>query len=991
MQDAPLTSPDSPTKGRLLAESATRFPVDASLDLKALAHELLEEFERFDHEAEDDPRGNPVQRLALSISHRLETGALSRGALEQLIQYLTVHGFRDRARRLRLALGELDPAANEAALAALFERAFDRAGSFESARWLLERDLYGLVLTAHPTFSLSGALMRDLALLATGMDDDGAPLDAATIKQLLARVAASEHHADEPLTLAREQTLSIDGLERLQLALRRIWRIALERAAARWPDRWRELTPRLITTASWVGYDLDGRSDISWSDTMLRRLVAQGRQLRALTREASRLRAAAGGSDALGASLELLEAKLTLATGTVDDEIATFERVRADDPATLEPVRALSQRLNARGSERLTKVEPLLALIERALRAADGNAPLERDLIVLRAELCAVGLGSARTHVRINATQLHNAIRKSVGLDTAPDDPRHRLSYLRAIEELIDTVEPVTINFGSVATERTSAKRLFMLVAQMLKYVDGTTPVRFLVAETESAFTILTVLYYAKLFGIEDKIEICPLFETEKALQMGSRVIEHLLESESYRTYLKRVGKLCVQTGYSDAGRYLGQTPACGSIERLKERILRLFDRPELAGVELVFFDTHGESIGRGCHPGGIEARLDYICTPQFRAALDADGVRFKQETSWQGGDGYLWFQTEPQALALLTRILTWLIEPPAAQHDRYYEDRDWATEFLTTVKEFQTSLMDDPAYGALLTTWGANLLFTTGSRPSKREGDGDARPSASQLRAIPHNAVLAQLGLLANTIGGVGEAMKRDPAALADMYANSPRFRRMLSLIEYGRAVSRPIALSAYIDTLDPGLWLARAAKTKDAHRAESMRRIAEMLEEWGVHVQLAKVARKLCDDAALLDRHLTSLPDREPTSVDPHTRAKLALLHAVRLALVHEVFLLATEIPEFSTRHDVANRRIFLRVLQLDVPSAVGALKRIFPATGDGVGQGDWGEPASYVSDESQDYRRENVAIFEPMLALHELVRRCSSAIAHRIGFIG
>jgi phosphoenolpyruvate carboxylase len=212
-----------------------------------------------------------------------------------------------------------------------------------------------------------------------------------------------------------------------------------------------------------------------------------------------------------------------------------------------------------------------------------------------------------------------------------------------------------------------------------------------------------------------------------------------------------------------------------------------------------------------------------------------------------------------------------------------------------------------------------------------------------------------------------------------------------MLSLIEYGRAVSRPIALTAYIETLDPGLWLSRAAKTPDAHRAEAMRRIAEILEEWGVHVPLSRIARKLCDDAARLDRHLAALPDREPTAVEPHTRAKLALLHAVRLALVHELFLLATEIPEFSSRHDVANRRIFLRILQLDVASAVAALKRIFPATGDAIGQGDWGEPASYVSDESQDYRRENVVIFEPMLALYELVRRCSSAIAHRIGFIG
>jgi phosphoenolpyruvate carboxylase len=963
----------------------------AALDLEALTQELLQEFERFDRETDDDPRANPVQRLALAIGNRIEQGRLDHGALERLIQYLTVHGFGERARRLGLALGELDPALNEAQLAALFDRVFDRAGDFDAARGLLERDLYGLVLTAHPTFSLSGTLMRDLALLATGMDETGAKLDDEQQRALLARAATSVHHADEPLTLAREQALSLDGLDRLQGALRRIWRIALDRAAARWPDRWRELTPRLVTVASWVGYDLDGRSDIAWSDTMLRRLVAQARELRALHLEATRLRAAADGSETLVAALELLEAKLALARGTVEDEIVTFERVQPDDAATLDPMRLLSQRLNARGSQRLTRVEPLLALVERALRAAAGQPALERDLVVLRAELQAVGLSSARTHVRINATQLHNAIRKSVGLDTEPDDPRHRQSYLRAIEELIEKVEPVTINFGSVASERTSAKRLFMVVAQMLKYIDGTTPVRFLIAECESAFTVLTALYYARMFGIEDKIEICPLFETEKALQMGSRVLEHLLESPSFRAYLRRSGKLCVQTGYSDAGRYLGQTPACGSIERLKERILRLFERPELAGIELVIFDTHGESVGRGGHPGGVEARLDYVCTPQFRAALETGGVRFKQETSWQGGDGYLWFQTEPQSLALLTRIVSWLLEPPPATADRYYEDRDWATEFLTTVKEFQTSLMADPAYGTLLTTWGANLLFQTGSRPSKREGDGDARPSASQLRAIPHNAVLAQLGLLANTIGGVGEAMARDPAAAAEMHASSPRFRRMLSLIEYGRAVSRPIALTAYVETLDPGLWLARAAKTRDAHRAEAMRRTAEVLEEWGVHVPLARIARKLCDDAARLDRHLMALPGRESTPVDPQTRAKLALLHAVRLALVHELFLLATEIPEFSSRHDVANRRIFLRILQLDVASAVGALKRIFPATAGAIGQGDWGEPASYVPDEGQDYRRENLEIFEPMLALYELVRRCSSAIAHRIGFIG
>ena len=32
--------------------------------------------------------------------------------------------------------------------------------------------------------------------------------------------------------------------------------------------QWSKLTPQMVTVASWVGYDLDGRRDIQWSDTI---------------------------------------------------------------------------------------------------------------------------------------------------------------------------------------------------------------------------------------------------------------------------------------------------------------------------------------------------------------------------------------------------------------------------------------------------------------------------------------------------------------------------------------------------------------------------------------------------------------------------------------------------------------------------------------------------------------------------------------------------
>ena len=59
------------------------------------------------------------------------------------------------------------------------------------------------------------------------------------------------------------------------------------------------------------------------------------------------------------------------------------------------------------------------------------------------------GATLAHIHVRLNATQVHNAIRKTIGMEAAPDDPAHRRSYLASIGRLLDSVQPDTINFGS--------------------------------------------------------------------------------------------------------------------------------------------------------------------------------------------------------------------------------------------------------------------------------------------------------------------------------------------------------------------------------------------------------------------------------------------------------------------------------------------------------------------------------------------------------------
>jgi phosphoenolpyruvate carboxylase len=708
-----------------------------------------------------------------------------------------------------------------------------------------------------------------------------------------------------------------------------------------------------------------------------------------------RVRAIRAGHRALGAdlgeTLELLQSRLALAVTQIQDEVAIFAIADPAKPAGREPIRAISRRMHDARALRTTSSDDLVGIIDRALaRTVDDG--LATDLLLLRAELATHGLGQSHTHVRINATQIHNAIRKAVGLVGDPNDPRYRQSYLNRLNTLLDGVAPQTINFGSMLGERTSAKQLFMLLAQMLKHNDRSVPIRFLIAESESAFTCLAALYYARLFGIDDSIDISPLFETERALEGGSRIIEQLLENPHYRAYIAKRGRLCVQTGFSDAGRYLGQTPACASIERLRLRLIRVMAQAGLPQVELVIFDTHGESVGRGAHPAGFEDRLSYIDTPATRGFMDRMGVSFKQEVSFQGGDGFLFFANPDLAYAVVTRILEHVMPGGRdSADDPFYDEAAYIREFFTTVKAFQVRLMGDRDYGALLSAFGANLLFPSGSRSLKRQHDDAAerdQTMPSQLRAIPHNAVLMQLGLLANSVGGVGAAIMKDPEPFRSLYARSRRFRQLIGVVAYAAGVSDPRAMQAYVGALDPGIWVTRAARESDRALIDRMLGLARHMEPMAMHERQGRVFRALHTDFILLRE---GLEDVGAPPVDPEVRDAIALLHAIRLTVIHEIFLAAMAIPEFSSRHAVTPQQLIARVLHLDAPSAVDLLEEIFPLTEDQLSAEEWGEPATYRSEEGQSYRIEHETIFRPMRRLHHLVCRISSAVVHRTGFFG
>ncbi len=90
-------------------------------------------------------------------------------------------------------------------------------------------------------------------------------------------------------------------------------------------------------------------------------------------------------------------------------------------------------------------------------------------------------------------------------------------------------------------------------------------------------------------------------------------MLDEALRSPHYRAYLQATGKLALQFGYSDSGRYVGQLAASYLIERLRLKIADTLERHKVTGVEVILFDTHGKSVGRGSHPGSLSDRLKYL------------------------------------------------------------------------------------------------------------------------------------------------------------------------------------------------------------------------------------------------------------------------------------------------------------------------------------------------------------------------------------------
>ena len=909
----------------------------------------------------DDPFGNPVLAMALLVSRRLDEDALSLEDIDQLVRQLRDEAFLARAARLRSYVG-LDETGHGNAerlsrVAARLARPDpnDSPVPLAQFRAAIERIRHSAVFTAHPTFALQSRAYAALAASASGTTQ--LP-DAQTQRPDVPTLEDEFQLASEAILRGR------DALDALNAAL-------LTEAARIWPHAWTTLSPRPIVLASWVGYDTDGRTDIGWWDTLRLRLRMKLLQLERLAAQLA----------ALEQPADILAARVALACEAVGLQIECCPR--AADP---QAVARFAAALIDRKADAIPAPGALDALFHEAIGQAPQEAPYadRLALTVAHAGLAAHGMAAAHTHVRLNATQLHNVARQRLGIADNPDNPAQRRALLTAINEVLDTATPVAVDFGSLMAEQASAAKLMMTIAQIAKHIDTHSRIRFLVAETESGYTLLVALWLARLFGIEQNVEISPLFETREALEHGSMVIEEALRSRHWRDYLHRTGHMALQFGYSDSGRYVGQLAATYLIERLRMRAAELLRKRGMTAVEVILFDTHGESIGRGGHPFHLADRLDYLSPARARATYAAAAIAYREECAFQGGDGYLLFGTEALACATIATIAEHAFAAPRSDEDPIYDEPDFSADFFSTIASGMTDLVEDPGYGALLGAFGPSLIDRTGSRPPARQSDAGAVGARithpRELRAILNNAILQQLGWCANTLQGLGLAAARHPETFEEFLLKSPRFRRALDFASHALAHSDSDVLRALVLTLDPGVWLDRAAHEHDPGRRDALVLLARGLERLDLWAVTQSMFRRIQADHLALR---VAWPDA------PRMALKETLLHATRLALIERIWLLSTRIPYFSPRHGFTRLDVDSQILRLEIPAALSRLSEIFPPAADRGATLDFREAPGPRADHA--YAREDAEIFQPMRRLFELVREIGIAIMHDVGAFG
>ncbi|MCA0456598.1 MAG: phosphoenolpyruvate carboxylase [Chloroflexi bacterium] len=537
-----------------------------------------------------------------------------------------------------------------------------------------------------------------------------------------------------------------------------------------YPDTdWSDL-PMLLRYASWIGGDRDGNPNVTPEVTMETLRTQHLAALRVYTDEVNFLsQHLTQSSDEVPVSDDLREA--VTAAGGLDERFPTeFYR---------QQINLISGRLARDEYQNSLDLYDDLALIEASLRHNKGRHTASGALSRLMEKVRLFGLYLAPLDVREDA-RMHASALEEIFKQYGRTESYKGLS--EADKQTLLTMEisnprplfPAELKFSDATNKIISTWRM---VAQAHKQYGKAVIDTFIASMSQQPSDILAMLLLAHEVGIEDDIDIVPLFETIDDLQNAPQVMTALFANAAYSKHLKvRGNHQQVMIGYSDSGKDGGYMASNWNLYTAQHDLAEIC---EAHGISLELFHGRGGSIGRGGGP-----------TNQAILSQPPLSMQGKIKITEQGEVIAYRYSNADIARRHMHHVINavMLVTGKPSDHDVKPEWRE-VMDFLAATgrKAFRKFVYETEGF---LQYWHqatpinelANLPIS--SRPAKRKSGG----SFSDVRAIPWVFSWMQSRAIIPSWYSVGTALKQycdehenGMDTLRTMYAEWPFFKALM------------------------------------------------------------------------------------------------------------------------------------------------------------------------------------------------------------------
>ena len=536
-------------------------------------------------------------------------------------------------------------------------------------------------------------------------------------------------------------------------------------------EDWADL-PALLRYASWIGGDRDGHPhvtpEVTWNT--LRTLREAARQVYL-------------------DELAFLREHLTQSV----DEVDVSEQMRQTlewEPATArfpgelyrQQIELIHERLEQDAYHTGEELLADLHVIEHSLRANRGQRVAGGALHRLIEKVRLFGLHllplDVRQDARVHAAALDELFRGyglAASYSALSEDDKQAL-LARELQNP-RPLFPVELAF-SEQTNMVAAT--WRIIAQAHREYGPAVIDTFIASMSTAPSDVLAMLLFAHEVGVQDNLDLVPLFETVDDLHAAPGIMTTLFEDDAYRRHLEARGmRQQIMLGYSDSSKDGGYLASNWGLYTAQQQ---LADVCQKHGVTLELFHGRGGSIGRG---GG----------PTNRAILAQPRPSMQRPNKiTEQGEVIAYRYSNPDiARRHLHQVMHALLLAVGAPVITDVQP-DWRATMETLAdlgqKAYQTFIYETPGfieYWQQATPINELALMPIGSRPAKRGAGGFA-----QIRAIPWVFSWMQSRAIIPSWYGVGHAFEGychdcdDPdsgglATLRAMYAAWPFFQALV------------------------------------------------------------------------------------------------------------------------------------------------------------------------------------------------------------------